>query len=157
MTQADMPVANVVMRDAIPGDAQAMVRLAHQSQVAAHWREQDYTRIFDNDAVSRIALVLVQGSQIVGFVIATCATPDWELENIVVSDEQRRRGLGDRLMAELLDRAKQASAESVFLEVRDSNQAARALYRKWGFAEIGIRKEYYSFPTEDGLIYRRRL
>ncbi len=152
-----MSFVNYAIRNANPSDAPAMMSLARQSDTAAHWREQDYERIFHPDAARRTAILLERDNQILGFVVASCAGPEWELENIVVANNERRNGLGQRILTELLKRAKQARAESVFLEVRQSNAAARALYLKRGFAEIAKRKEYYSSPTEDAVVYRRRL
>ncbi len=150
-----MSVVNIAIRNATQSDAEAMARLALGAATAAHWREQDYARIFDADAVSRTTLVVERNGQILGFVVASCVSPEWELENIVVANEARHCGLGDELMAELLQRAEQANAESIFLEVRDSNHVARALYQKWQFAEVGRRRAYYSAPVEDAVLYRR--
>jgi ribosomal-protein-alanine N-acetyltransferase len=51
--------------------------------------------------------------------------------------------------------AEAQGAESVFLEVRESNRAARFLYEKWSFVESGRRKQYYQGPQEDAIVYRR--
>jgi len=61
--------------------------------------------------------------------------------------------MGTRLLGEFLDRAKVAGAEMVFLEVRESNHAARALYEKWAFVQSGRRKGYYCVPEEDAITY----
>ena len=66
----------------------------------------------------------------------------------------RRRGLGKRLLSEFLDLARARSAEAVFLEVRESNLAARRLYEKCAFLESGRRKDYYRNPKEDSVNYR---
>ena len=79
---------------------------------------------------------------------------EWEIENIAIAGPARRRGLGTRLLGELLDLARAQGAESVFLEVRESNHAARALYEKWSFIESGRRKKYYKDPEEDAILYR---
>jgi [ribosomal protein S18]-alanine N-acetyltransferase len=92
-----------------------------------------------------------------GFVVAASVGREWEIENVVVAEEARRRGLGGSLMQALMERARRQGAESVFLEVRESNVAAVALYRKWGFKEAGKRKGYYSAPAEDGLLYRKSM
>ena len=62
---------------------------------------------------------------------------EWEIENIAVAGRARRRGLGTRLLGEFLDLAQSRGAEAVFLEVRESNLAARRLYEKWAFVESG--------------------
>jgi ribosomal-protein-alanine N-acetyltransferase len=79
---------------------------------------------------------------------------EWEIENIAVTGAARRCGLGSRLVGELLDHVRSRGGKTVFLEVRESNRAARALYEKWAFIEVGRRKAYYQNPVEDALILK---
>ena len=90
-----------------------------------------------------------------GFLIANQIGPEWELENIVVAAGARRHGLASALLGHFLDVAKQRGGESVFLEVRASNAAARALYAKYGFVVTGRRRRYYQYPDEDAVLYRK--
>ncbi len=138
-------------------DVRALMRVAEQSSTASHWREDDYTRIFEGEGRTRLVLVAESAGEVLGFLVSGCVGPEWEVENVVVAEEVRRSGLGSKLLAELLDRARTERAESVFLEVRESNQAARGLYQKWGFAEIGNRRDYYLAPVEDAVVYKRAL
>lgn len=64
----------------------------------------------------------------------------------------RRRHLGEYLLLQLIDRARQAGVTAVTLEVRASNTAAQELYRKWGFEQVGLRKRYYRDNNEDALL-----
>jgi ribosomal-protein-alanine N-acetyltransferase len=145
---------NMRIRTATPEDIPAMMALEAHAATAAHWRGEDYFRIFAADSPQRVVMVLEQDSQVVAFIVALCAGPEWEIENVAVAGPARRRGLGTRLLGEFLDQARAAGAQSVFLEVRESNRAARALYEKWAFVEAGRRKAYYSRPTEDALVYK---
>lgn len=79
------------------------------------------------------------------------------MENIVVCQAARRKGLGLRLLDTLLTNAKETNSAPMFLEVRESNTAARGLYQKAGFRETGRRKSYYTNPTEDAILYARNL
>jgi ribosomal-protein-alanine N-acetyltransferase len=79
------------------------------------------------------------------------------LENLVVAPDFRRKGLATGLFAALLTRARETNSESIFLEVRESNQAALALYARLGFVESGRRKLYYANPHEDAVLYRLAL
>jgi ribosomal-protein-alanine N-acetyltransferase len=88
------------------------------------------------------------------FLVAHRVDNEWELENIVVAEESQRRGVATRLLREFVDSARAKNADAIFLEVRQSNQAARALYRKFGFVETGARKGYYPTPPEDAILYR---
>ena len=96
-------------------------------------------------------------SSLLGFLVAHNVDHEWELENIAVASIVRRRGLATMLLQELLHRARAANGESVFLEVRESNLLARALYEKSGFCQSGRRKAYYQSPAEDALVYSRKL
>jgi ribosomal-protein-alanine N-acetyltransferase len=129
-----------------------MMALERHAVTAAHWSVADYARLFA--AGSQYVALVLEEQEVEGFVVARGIGTEWELENIAVAGPARRRGLGTRLLAELLDRARQAGARHVFLEVRESNRAARALYEKWAFVESGRRKAYYRGPDEDAVLYR---
>ena len=107
--------------------------------------------------MSRQVLVAEHGenSSILGFLIAQQIGPECELENIVVDPTMQGKGIGTLLLNELLVRTKQANSDEVFLEVRESNKAARGLYQKLGFMETGRRKSYYNNPLEDAILYHR--
>jgi ribosomal-protein-alanine N-acetyltransferase len=98
---------------------------------------------------------VIEGTKgVQGFLIAQVIAPEWEIENIAIAADARRRGLGTRLLGEFLDHARAEGAQAVFLEVRESNQAARSLYEKWAFVESGRRIRYYQNPQEDAIAYR---
>ena len=130
-----------------------MRRIAAQAPTAAHWSESEYDGILAGEP-PRFALV-IQDDAVQGFLIAKQIGPEWELENIAVAACARRRGLASALLSHFLEVVKQQGGESVFLEVRASNAAARALYVKHGFAETGRRRHYYQHPDEDAALYRR--
>ena len=80
-----------------------------------------------------------------------------QITNIAVHPDHRRRGLGDAIVKALLRHAKSAHLDSVSLEVRVSNTAAIALYKRNGFSEVGRRKGFYQKPAEDAIIMEARL
>ncbi len=137
------------------------MRLAKSSEGAAKWSEQQYQSLFlaKNAAISALTLVAQspETSTIVGFLTARHVAPEWELENVVVAQETRGKGVGARLIHELLCYAQQSNSEAVFLEVRESNVAAQALYKSAGFCETGRRKSYYSNPLEDAILFAKKL
>ena len=98
---------------------------------------------------------LDEPTQIQGFVIVKAVGVEWEIENIVIAGPAQRHGLASRLLTHVLDMARAQGADSIFLEVRESNLAARRLYEKWSFVESGRRKQYYQGPQEDAIVYRR--
>ncbi len=148
------------VRPATAADVPQIVELERQAPTASHWTREQYEVLFRkakaDGGPGRIVLV-VEDAVIEGFLIASGKNREWEIENMVVSEAKRRRGLGTLLVKEVLKLAERHNAEAVFLEVRESNRAAQALYEKCGFAEIGRRKAYYGQPVEDALNYRHFL
>lgn len=141
------------VRTATPADIPAMMALEHHAVTAAHWRPAQYEGLFSATAGARLALV-IEEERVCGFIVARLLPDEWEIENVAVAGPARRRGLGTRLLGELLQMARARGVASVFLEVRESNHAARSLYEKWAFREAGRRKRYYSDPPEDAILYR---
>jgi ribosomal-protein-alanine N-acetyltransferase len=142
------------IRAATVADLPAMMGLEKRATTAAHWSAQQYEALFQVSDPERIALILREENGLQGFVIARVVGEEWEIENIAVAGSARRRGLGTRLLGELLDLARAKRAAAVFLEVRESNLAARVLYQKWAFLESGRRPGYYKDPAEDAILYR---
>jgi len=145
---------SIVVRQAVFSDVAAIVELERTAPTAAHWRPDDYARIFDRGAVPRVALVLEAETRVVGFLVAVNLGSDWEIENVVVAEDARGRGLGSRLVEAFVDRVRRRGETTVFLEVRESNRSARSLYEKCGFTIAGRRRSYYSQPLEDAVVYR---
>lgn len=129
-----------------------MMALETDAITAAHWSRQQYEEVFGAREPRRQALV-IEREGIQGFLVARVLDKEWEIENMAVCGSARRLGLGTRLLGEFLDRVRIAGAQSVFLEVRESNRAARALYEKWAFVQTGRRKGYYREPEEDAITY----
>ncbi|HJX82827.1 MAG TPA: ribosomal protein S18-alanine N-acetyltransferase, partial [Candidatus Angelobacter sp.] len=98
--------------------------------------------------------VIEQDGVVAGFIVGRPLAEAWEIENIAVHGPARRRGLGSYLLGEFLNLARNRGGKQVFLEVRESNQAARSLYEKWAFIECGRRKSYYQDPAEDAVILK---
>ena len=75
-----------------------------------------------------------------------------QITNIAVNPSCRRQRIGETIVLGLLDYGKENGISSVSLEVRESNAAAIALYEKLGFASVGVRKNFYSKPTENAIV-----
>lgn len=91
-------------------------------------------------------------SGIVGYIVGTKIPPEGEIYRIAVREDKRQRGIGYRLLSFGLKSEIGSGVETVFLEVREKNIPARALYKSYGFSEIGIRKNYYQNPTDNAVI-----
>jgi len=92
-----------------------------------------------------------------GYVVAMVAGLEAEIADLAVSPDARRRGIGRALIDRLLADLEVEGVESVFLEVRESNRGARALYESRAFRGIGRRRGYYRLPVEDALLLKREL
>lgn len=89
--------------------------------------------------------------QIVGFAGVIDTVEQLEITNIVVKKDFRKNGIGNKLLLELINMAKQSSKEKIILEVNSNNLPAIKLYEKNGFNNIGFRKKYYN-NTDDANI-----
>lgn len=89
---------------------------------------------------------------LVGYLLWLSVAPEAEIANIAVLPTARRQGIGRSLLEEGIVRMREDGCNRIFLEVRESNLPAQALYRRLGFEEIGRRKKYYQNPREDALL-----
>lgn len=98
--------------------------------------------------------LMFEGNQQVGHGVVQVIIDEAHLLNITVKPESQGRGLGLRLLEHLMSRAYQLYARECFLELRDSNRAAYRLYERFGFNEIGRRRDYYPVAggREDALV-----
>jgi len=97
--------------------------------------------------------VISENGNPLGFCILRRMTDDeGQLFNIAVAKSARRQGFADTLMKVAIRHAEDNGLKSLYLEVRESNEAAIALYGQHGFKQVGTRKGYYDKPTEDALI-----
>jgi tRNA threonylcarbamoyladenosine biosynthesis protein TsaB len=100
--------------------------------------------------------IAIEGAQPVGLVLARAPADQAEILTIAVRPEARRRGIARQLIEAAVAEAQQRRAESMFLEVADGNEAARALYKSLGFAEESVRRSYYA-DGQDARILKRKL
>jgi ribosomal-protein-alanine acetyltransferase len=155
-------VPSLRVRRAKAADIPAMMDLERQSPAAAHWSQNQYEALFSaasGQPSDVLAWIAEEGeaSEILAFLAARRLDTEWELENIVVAEKARLQGVGTLLLDGLVARARAERGSAIFLEVRESNRGARALYRKAGFEEAGLRKSYYSNPAEDAIVLRLAL
>jgi tRNA threonylcarbamoyladenosine biosynthesis protein TsaB len=153
-TVGRMPALQMRIRHATRKDIPAMMALEKHAPTAARWSTKQYETAFSGEAPLRVVMLIEEEACVQGFIAGRTIGDEWEIENIAVAGATRRRGLGTRLLGEFLDLARGRGAEAVFLEVRESNLAARQLYEKWAFVESGRRKVYYREPEEDAVVYR---
>jgi ribosomal-protein-alanine N-acetyltransferase len=133
-----------VIRPGHPRDLAEVAAIQASSPEAAHWDAADYLQ-YD-------FRVCLHDGRVAAFLVARRVAPDEsELLNLVVAPEFRGKGFARALLQELLAAA---PAASLYLEVRESNQAARNLYKSMGFQEVNIRQEYYQSPSEAAIVMK---
>lgn len=93
-------------------------------------------------------LAAFQGDDMLGFYIGEKAGPDYTLMDICVATKYQGQGIARQLLAAFIEYGEQHEAENLFLEVRESNNRAIALYERAGFSHMSVRKNYY--PTATG-------
>ncbi len=142
----------VTIRSAVLDDVPALLAIEREAASAAHWTHEQYER----RVAAGLILLAEEQEKLSGFVCAKVVAGEWEIENMVVAETARRRGVGGGLLGELLRLARDQAGAAVWLEVRESNQPARRLYEKHGFREAGRRRGYYRDPVEDAVLYELR-
>ena len=139
------------------------MRESHVAQIAAleeatfslPWDEASIRAELDNPLA--LWLVWVEDEQVLGYVGSQTVFEDADILNVAVQPAARRRGIAEALMTALESRLSERGAERITLEVRASNAPAIALYRKLGYAQVGLRKNYYEKPREDALILQKQI
>lgn len=144
----------MIIRPAIIQDIPAILKIEQQAEAAAHWKEEDYRQVFVKDMPRRSVVVAEDETGVQAFSVIRLLQQECEIENLVVAPPMRQRGLGKQLLKNVVNLARSKGAISIFLEVREGNEAARALYNKLGFSESGRRQTYYHNPEEDAILYR---
>jgi ribosomal-protein-alanine N-acetyltransferase len=118
------------------------------------WSLDSFRDLVDHPR-ARLEVACGPGGELLGYAVAWHVADESEVANIAVAPEARRRGAGALLLDGILRAASEFGANAVFLEVRESNEAARKLYESRGFRVAGKRAKYYRRPEEDALIMRR--
>ncbi|MEU4829834.1 ribosomal protein S18-alanine N-acetyltransferase [Streptosporangium sp. NPDC023615] len=141
MTADDLPAVLEIERATFPADA---------------WSEGMLRGELDDQPRTRHYVVAVADGVIVGYAGLAAAGDQADVQTIAVLAGWRRRGVGGALLTELLAEAARRDAVSVFLEVRADNPDAQAVYQRFGFERIGLRRRYYEDGT-DAIMMRKDL
>jgi len=108
--------------------------------------------LFDRKYSSNERILTQPFQAICGYASMWLMVDEAHLTSIAVRETHRRQGIGELLLIFIIDLSLQVNAQVVTLEVRESNLAAQALYKKYGFANVGVRRGYYSEDGEDAVI-----
>lgn len=120
------------------------------------WTEGNFN---DSLANGHECWICSDAAGMVGYAVMMQVLDEIHLLNISIAAECQRQGLGSELLEFLFAEARNAGAQTMFLEVRPSNASGRALYRRYGFEEIGRRRGYYPGhgEREDAVVMKRTL
>jgi ribosomal-protein-alanine N-acetyltransferase len=143
------------LRPATGADLDAIVAI-EQAAFSDPWSAASFTALL---RAPRSDLTVAEDAnrQIVGYSVLLHAGPDADLANLAVAPRARGGGVGRLLLAGVLERARTAGVARVYLEVRESNARAIALYEAAGFSSFGHRRRYYRDPVEDARVLRIEL
>lgn len=143
-------VTGIRIRAVTDGDVLS-VGLIERDSFADPWGPREFKSALESPQT--IFLVASDASGIVcGYVIALAVQDEAEILNLAVRPADRGCGIGARLLDAAIRQVKERGAEQIYLEVRESNAAARRLYESRGFDEVSRRKKYYRTPIEDALV-----
>ena len=117
------------------------------------WSENSISSELNNSL--SVWLVALDGESVVGYVGSQTVLGWTDMMNVAVHPDYRRKGIAEQLVVSLENELKNRESTCLTLEVRVSNEPAKALYYKLGFLEVGRRKNYYRNPKEYALILRK--
>ena len=105
-----------------------------------------------------VQILVAEGdSGVLGYIVGRAVRDQGEILNLGVPLNARRRGVGTSLVRQLLASFAAAGVREVFLEVRESNRTAQALYESFGFVSVGRRVGYYRQPRESAILMVKEL
>lgn len=139
-------------------DLAAVFSISRRSPEAAQWTENGFEQAASSGQLILVAEGPAHGlneARICGFLVARVVAGEAELLNIAVDAGNRRKGLGSKLLAAAAKEAAAQQAERMYLEVRESNQAAISFYERHGFRKNGQRTGYYKNPTEKAVLMEK--
>lgn len=141
----------VTVRAMWPADIPEVMRIERQS-FGMPWQESTFRALMRRPSAS--LLTAEASGRVVGYSVLWFAADEGELGNLAVDPEHRGRGIGRTLLDRSMEQARLRGARSLYLEVRESNGAARAMYDTAGFETVGRRPDYYSGPRENACVMR---
>ncbi len=150
-----MSGAEITLRRAEEADVPA-IREIERASFANPWSEEGFRSLIRS---GRMTVQVAEDAlgEVLGYAVWWTVSGEAELANVAVRPERRGAGLGGAILDRVLAAMEERGARLVFLEVRRSNRAARALYGSRGFEVIATRPGYYTRPVEDALVMSRPL
>ena len=137
-----------------PSELDAILAI-EQASFTNPWTREMYLAELQNTGVSFFFIAKDSGRRAVGFCSFWRVLDEVHINNLAVLPASRRQGVGTALLMRVLSEGARLGMRRATLEVRQSNDAARELYERFGFSVAGVRHGYYSNPVEDALVLWR--
>ena len=128
----------------------AKLALIEKECFSTPWSENALKEELENN-YARFLVAVCEG-EISGYIGAHNILGEVYITNVAVAKKYRRKGIGEKLIKNLVSLCESENAEFITLEVRESNTAAISLYKKMNFKEVGKRKNFYENPKEDAIL-----
>lgn len=135
-------------------DTPSILAIQNSNHQAAQWLPSAYENL---ENAGEKGWVAEQNGVTLGFLVARVMGDEMEILNLAVDANTHRQGIGRELLQQAISWAAESHTIRVFLEVRSSNTAARRFYQANGFAQTGVRPNYYSNPVEAALLLTKSL
>jgi len=146
-------MAEVIIRKGVPGDAEDIAEL-EQICFSDPWSKDSVLYELTENPMATYIVAELEG-RVIGYVGVWGIVDEGHITNVAVAPEYRQLHVGSALIATMLEATTSAGMLQHTLEVRAGNEPAKALYRKFGFEEAGLRKGYYENNGEDAIIMWR--
>lgn len=152
--QPSVQIKLLTEKEANAATAKAVWEIAESGYAqSSPWTVEQFRQTLSSpNALFLVAILPTE--ELAGVLIASKTMIEADIYLLVVAKEYQQQGIGQKLFEQLIKEAKNKQLETIFLEVRVSNEPAYQLYRKLGFQEVGRRKNYYANPTEDALMMK---
>jgi ribosomal-protein-alanine N-acetyltransferase len=141
---------NLIIRKMTLDDIPAVIDL-DQKSFSLPWPERSFRFELTDNPASRCWVAELDG-KVVAMIVVWLIVSEAHVATIATHPDFRRQGIAERLLSHALRYLMEEGAVSSFLEVRESNAAAQAMYRKFGYEETGRRRRYYRDNDEDAIL-----
>ncbi len=142
---------NFIIRKMTIEDVPVVAQLDHMS-FSLPWPEHSFRYEVKENPSSRCFVVETDDKRIAAMIVSWIIVDELHIATIATHPDFRRQGIGSQILTYALEDARQAGARRAFLEVREKNEAAQAMYRKFGFEITGRRPKYYKDNGEDAIL-----
>jgi ribosomal-protein-alanine N-acetyltransferase len=142
---------NVIVRKMTVQDVPVVTQIDHMS-FSLPWPEHSFHYEASDNRVARCFVAETYDKRLAAMIVSWIVVDELHIATIATHPDFRRQGIGTQILTTALKDASAAGVRRAFLEVRASNEAAQAMYRKFGFEITGRRLKYYKDNGEDAIL-----